>query len=219
MSQDRSIQVIQHRTFLQPQGLDHRQRPLHELAPRHTVTTEGVLPPQNAQTQDAFRVVVCGLDSLDRREQPQRRVHSQDVGAKGRRLGIGARATLLQNALEFPRNRVHPGLQARPVQFTAAERPPVGEQAFHDLQTRSATVSERPGSIWSAVIYLHKMPGQHLATLRGNWGYAPEKTSAYVCGSAALFERAATGGDTALGGDDIDQALAALDKSFAEVAA
>jgi hypothetical protein len=138
MSHDRSIQVIQHRTFLQPQGLDHRQRPLHELAPRHTVTTEGVLPPQNAQTQDAFRVVVCGLDSLDRREQPQRRVQSQDVGAKGRRLGIRARATLLQNALEFARNRVHPGLQARPVQFAAAERPPVGEQAFLDLQTRSA---------------------------------------------------------------------------------
>ena len=26
-------------------------------------------------------------------------------------------------------------------------------------------------------------------TLRGNWGYAPEKTSDYVFGSAALFER------------------------------
>ncbi len=88
MSHDRSIQVIQYRTFLQPQGLDHRQRPLHELAARHTVTTEGVLPPQNAHTQDAFGMVVCGLDSLDRREQPQRRVQSQDVRAKGRRLGI-----------------------------------------------------------------------------------------------------------------------------------
>ena len=27
-----------------------------------------------------------------------------------------------------------------------------------------------PG-IWSGLVYLHKMPGQHLANLRGNWVY------------------------------------------------
>ena len=83
-------------------------------------------------------MIVGGFDSLDRREQPQRRVHSQDVGAKGRRRGIRAAAALLQNALEFARDGVQPGLQARSVQFAVAERPPVGEEAFHDLQTHPA---------------------------------------------------------------------------------
>jgi Malectin domain len=32
-------------------------------------------------------------------------------------------------------------------------------------------------------------PSSYMNTLRGNWGYAPEKTGQYVCGSAALFER------------------------------
>ena len=32
-------------------------------------------------------------------------------------------------------------------------------------------------------------PSSYMNTLRGNWGYAPEKTGDYVCGSAALFER------------------------------
>ena len=38
-----------------------------------------------------------------------------------------------------------------------------------NLATRSATVSEREPGMWSAMVYLHKMPGQHLANLRGNW--------------------------------------------------
>jgi hypothetical protein len=40
-----------------------------------------------------------------------------------------------------------------------------------NLETRSATVTERTTGLWSAVTYLHKMPGQHLASLRGNWAY------------------------------------------------
>ncbi len=32
-------------------------------------------------------------------------------------------------------------------------------------------------------------PSSYMNTLRGNWGYAPEKTGDYVFGSAALFER------------------------------
>jgi hypothetical protein len=83
-------------------------------------------------------MVVGGLDSLDRREQPQRRVQSQDVGAKRRRLRIRAGATLLQSGLEFARDRVQPRLQARPVQFAAAELPPVGEEAFDHLLTHPA---------------------------------------------------------------------------------
>lgn len=40
-----------------------------------------------------------------------------------------------------------------------------------DLEARSAVVTERAGNFWSALVYLHKMPGQHLANLRGNWVY------------------------------------------------
>ena len=49
-------------------------------------------------------MIVRGLDPLDRREQPQRRIQRQEVGAKGGCLGIRAGATLLQNALEFAHN-------------------------------------------------------------------------------------------------------------------
>jgi len=40
-----------------------------------------------------------------------------------------------------------------------------------NLETRSAAVTERNPGIWSAMAYLHKTPGQHLANLRGNWFY------------------------------------------------
>jgi hypothetical protein len=38
-----------------------------------------------------------------------------------------------------------------------------------NLDARSAVISERTTGLWSATVYLHKMPGQHLANLRGNW--------------------------------------------------
>ena len=157
MSHDRSIQVIQHRTFLQPQGLYHGQHPLHEPASCRAVATKGVLPPQHAQPQDAFRMVVCGLDSLDRREQPQRRVHSQDVRAEGRCLGIRAGATLLQNALEFAGESGPPEL-AGPVgpirrrgtptsRRTGIPRPPdpLGQLLQRVLLDRSASESRVSG--------------------------------------------------------------------------
>lgn len=40
-----------------------------------------------------------------------------------------------------------------------------------NLDERSAVVTERTYGVWSAMVYLHKMPGQHLANLRGNWVY------------------------------------------------
>ena len=40
-----------------------------------------------------------------------------------------------------------------------------------NLETRSAIVTSRGESMWSAMVYLHKMPGQHLANIRGNWVY------------------------------------------------
>ena len=86
MGYDRAIQVIEHRTFLQPQGLYHGQHPLHEPTPRRAVATKGILATQHAQAEDAFHMVVRGLDTFDRREQPQRRIQCQEIGAKGSRL-------------------------------------------------------------------------------------------------------------------------------------
>jgi hypothetical protein len=40
-----------------------------------------------------------------------------------------------------------------------------------NLETHSAVVAERSDSIWRALVYLHKMPGQHNANIRGNWVY------------------------------------------------
>ena len=84
-------------------------------------------------------MVVCGLDSLDRREQPQRRVQTP---RRWRKRSPPWNPRSEQPCSKTPwssrANRLHPGLQARPVQFAAAERPPVREQAFHDLQTHSA---------------------------------------------------------------------------------
>jgi hypothetical protein len=46
-----------------------------------------------------------------------------------------------------------------------------GQEALVDLnlEARSAVISERTTGAWDAMVYLHKMPGQHLAKLRGNW--------------------------------------------------
>jgi len=38
-----------------------------------------------------------------------------------------------------------------------------------NLESRSALISDRTTGAWSAMVYLHKMPGQHNANLRGNW--------------------------------------------------
>ena len=147
MGYDRAIQVIEHRTFLQPQGLYHGQHPLHEPTPRRAVATKGILAPQHAQAEDAFHMVVRGLDTFDRREQPQRRIQCQEIAQKVAALESCAGATLLQNTLEFACNRIQPGLQPRSVQFAAAERPPVGEQAFHDIQTHPANCFSGSSSI------------------------------------------------------------------------
>jgi hypothetical protein len=40
-----------------------------------------------------------------------------------------------------------------------------------NLATRSAVITERRNSLANALVYLHKMPGQHNASLRGNWVY------------------------------------------------
>jgi hypothetical protein len=38
-----------------------------------------------------------------------------------------------------------------------------------DLDARSATVTRRSMHVWESISYLHKMPGPHNVTIRGNW--------------------------------------------------
>lgn len=38
-----------------------------------------------------------------------------------------------------------------------------------DLATGVATLERKDTGAWDALIYLHKMPGPHNATIRGNW--------------------------------------------------
>lgn len=40
-----------------------------------------------------------------------------------------------------------------------------------DLRAGTAVVTEREQGLAAALIYLHKMPGPHNASLRGNWVY------------------------------------------------
>ena len=204
MGYDCAIQVIEHRTFLQPQGLYHGQHPLHEPTPRRAVATKGIL----ATARPSGGCVPHGC-SWARHLRSTRTTTTPDTVPrdceKGRRLGIRAGATLtfptkvpsdslgwivslkrtsdkslfpmalgscghrithqlrpinmngrsilavtstlLQNTLEFACNRIQPGLQPRSVQFAAAERPPVGEQAFHDIQTHPANCFSGSSSI------------------------------------------------------------------------
>jgi hypothetical protein len=46
-----------------------------------------------------------------------------------------------------------------------------GREVVVDLNTatRSATITNRGDNLWSGLVWLHKMPGQHNANLRGNW--------------------------------------------------
>jgi hypothetical protein len=40
-----------------------------------------------------------------------------------------------------------------------------------DLATGLATIETRKTGVWDAMVYLHKMPGPHNASVRGNWLY------------------------------------------------
>src|SRR5208282_4578393 len=93
MGYDRAIQVIEHRTFLQPQGLYHGQHPLHEPTPRRAVATKGILAPQHAQAEDAFHMVVRGFDtSID--------ANNHNAGYSAKRLA--QKVAALESAQEQP---------------------------------------------------------------------------------------------------------------------
>src|SRR5271157_6561908 len=70
MSHNRAMQAIEHRTVLQSQ--DHGQHTLDETSSRRAVATEGVLPPQRGQEEDAFRMIVRGPHAPPKR-------HSNDL--------------------------------------------------------------------------------------------------------------------------------------------
>ena len=84
-------------------------------------------------------MIVRRLDPLDRREQPQRRVQSQ-AGWRRRSPPWNPRSRNPAPKRLGVRRAIGSNRACRPgsVQFAAAERPPVGEQAFHDLQTHPA---------------------------------------------------------------------------------
>jgi hypothetical protein len=47
---------------------------------------------------------------------------------------------------------------------------PGRETTFNlDLETRTATITDRETGVWDALIVLHKLPGPHLADIRMNW--------------------------------------------------
>jgi hypothetical protein len=48
-------------------------------------------------------------------------------------------------------------------------KPGVEANVDVDTDRRTATVSQRPTSVWEAFAYLHKMPGPHNVAIRGNW--------------------------------------------------
>jgi hypothetical protein len=49
------------------------------------------------------------------------------------------------------------------------QRPGIETTVDVDLERRTATVSERKTTAWERLSYLHRMPGPHNASIRGNW--------------------------------------------------
>ncbi len=85
---------------------------------------------------------------LQRREQPQRRIQRQQVGGSTPPPSVSAQLHPCSKTSRFPRiHPLDPGLQAGPVQFAAAKRPPVREQAFHDLQAHPPDRFSGPSAI------------------------------------------------------------------------
>ena len=81
MGDDRAIQVIQYRTFLQPQGLDYGQSaPQTDTPP--CCGNQRRSSARARLAQNAFHMVVRGLDTFDRCEQPQRRIQCQEIVQK-----------------------------------------------------------------------------------------------------------------------------------------
>jgi hypothetical protein len=64
-----------------------------------------------------------------------------------------------------------------PIQFSSQEGRltiPVSRPGYEcvikvTLPVGSASIQERKTGFWDSLIYLHKMPGPHLANIRGNW--------------------------------------------------
>ena len=49
------------------------------------------------------------------------------------------------------------------------QKPGIETTVDVDLERRTATVSERKTTAWERLSYLHRMPGPHNASIRGNW--------------------------------------------------
>lgn len=49
------------------------------------------------------------------------------------------------------------------------QRPGIETTVDVNLETRTATITERRTTAWERLAYLHRMPGPHNASIRGNW--------------------------------------------------
>ena len=90
MSDQRLIQIVQHRPPLQASRLHHRQQSFHEAAARLALTPERHFSPQHRQPQHALDVVVRRFDAFHAHERLRCLFHRQQFPADRHRLGARA---------------------------------------------------------------------------------------------------------------------------------
>jgi hypothetical protein len=139
MGHQRRMQITEYSLPLQPPRRHRRQQTLHESATPLTDATQGVLPPQHATTQQTLRMVVGRLDPFFRHELPQSPFDVLQVGAKRRRLGIGAASPRLQQPMQVSDVRVEAKAQLAAVDGAAAEQMPLLEDTLADPLQLSST--------------------------------------------------------------------------------
>ena len=86
------VEEIQHRSFLEPQGLHDGEDAFDETAAVVAMTAEGVFAPEHARSEQAFDVVVGRVDAFVTGEGPQGGFDGQQVFTKDVRLGVIDRA-------------------------------------------------------------------------------------------------------------------------------
>ena len=79
------LQIVDHASLLQAQGLYGGEHAFGEAATRFAVTAEGTPPPQHRGTQGPFGGIVRRLDPLMTHKSPQRRFPRCQIAAQCRR--------------------------------------------------------------------------------------------------------------------------------------
>ncbi len=105
-------EVLEHIAVLLAQRIADGEHALDESATGRAVGTEAGVTPQDAVPQGPLCRVVGGLDALLAHEGPQRRFDGSEIGAGGRRLGIGKLLTIPQREAEPPAQVADVNLEA-----------------------------------------------------------------------------------------------------------